>query len=136
MLEKCWIVLRKVKPKTVTGWLETETGVGWHGRGRKKQGFILTEGYLGFVRDARRDGKRPFLLLEGDLALPVGYNIVSDAVKIHELLKIITESKYVKSLTLRIFDTVETLIIMAAGAGVFYFLLKLIAIFTKSPVTI
>lgn len=102
---------------------------------RKKVGFVIPE----FSKDVIEGGKkdRPFFIVDAvtSLALPVGSNICEDE-KLMLRLEAIFNKKVVKAISKRSLDTMELIITLFAGAGILYFALKLLSIFTHTVVTL
>lgn len=137
MSERCWVVtLKKGKPSIKRGRYEPENNFGIYGK--HCFGIPFTVSDLEVFQTPTTNGNRPLPVFIVDptteLAHSVGAVECTDAT-LGVKLEIVGNKKYVKAMVMKVFDLVQTLLIMAAGVGVALAFLILVAHFTGTPIT-
>lgn len=140
---KCAVVLSTTSPeKVAAGWYLPEYSVGAYGF-RMKKSFGIPEGVKPVSYIRRGFSVVPLFFVDARYGLAMSHLgqkpivVTEDLLtKLAAKLEVCTQVQYVKSMVLRVFDLVQTLIIGAAGLGVGLFVLHLISTFTGNAITI
>lgn len=131
----CFVIIADGKPKIKKGKFSPDLGTGAYGRGGKSS-FAIPDDVKPTINSYRKRSS-PFFIVDPKtrLAQPVGHAYSNDE-KLAGKIEIAANRKYLKMLTLRIFDLVQTLIVGFAGLGVGLYVLHLIGVFTGHTVSI
>lgn len=148
---KCNVIIAWPKPKVVNGQFFPEDHCGTYGFRAKNSFAIPMQVGATTVEDRKGRITKPFFVIDPTtgLAQPVGsatLKIVETwaqkdekgeiLASLQQALELAMQKRYVKAMTLKARDLIETLIVGSAGLGIGLFILHMIGVLTGNQVTI
>lgn len=134
---KCVVVLAAANPKVYRAEYYPDECTGTYGKMRKTNSFAVPDDVKPSINLYRGLRATPFFVVDPKtgLAQPVGKSMCNDPL-LATKIEVAAQKKYVKAMTVRVFDLVQMLILMAAGGGLILYSLHLISAFTGNAITL
>lgn len=125
MKVKCFVITQTPKPKVCKGHYYPEQRVGEYKSGlikteKNMQPFYIPKNVKPTIADSINFLRRPFFIVNptSQIAQPIGKNKLQNGLKIALQLAVNTKKRYVKTMTEKVFDTLQMIILMLAGYGI------------------